>query len=279
MSPPDPFAACEALLRKADYDRYLAALFAPAAARPHLVALYAFNYEIARTAESVSQPVMGQIRLQWWREAIEELYAGRTRAHEVVTALGEAVRVHALPRALFDAVIDAREADLDEAPFADLASMQTYAEATSGHVMQLAARILGADGTMDAAAREAGIAYALTGLLRALPFSAARRHLVLPTGMLRAKGLSSDDIFAGEASPGLTAVIAAIAGAARAHLAAARALPAPRKFLPALLPAATAPFYLNVLTRPGFDPFRDASEVPVFRRQFAMLGGMMRGRA
>src|SRR4051812_33620013 len=67
------FASCEAMIRKADYDRYAAALFAPVDARPHLLALYAFHHEIAKTAERVSQPIAGQIRLQWWREAVEEL--------------------------------------------------------------------------------------------------------------------------------------------------------------------------------------------------------------
>ena len=278
MAPSDPFAACEALVRNADYDRYLAGLFAPVAARPHLFALYAFNHEIAKTAETVSQPVLGQIRLQWWREAIEELYAGRLRAHEAVRALGEAVRVHALPRVLFDAAIDARESDLEETPFADMASLEAYADATSGHLMRLAARILGVGDTMDAAAREAGIAYALTGSLRALPYRAARRHLMLPVDALRAKGLSQENIFAGEASASLTAAMAHIAEGAATHLAAARALGGPRKSLPALLPAASVPLYLGVLTRSGFNPFRDSVDVPVFRRQFAMLGAMLRGR-
>ena len=77
-------------------------------------------------------------------------------------------------------MIDAREWDLDEMPFQDMASLETYADATSGNVMRLAARILGAGERLDAAAREAGIAYAIAGLLRAMPYHAAERRLVLP---------------------------------------------------------------------------------------------------
>ncbi len=75
---------CARLLRRYDYDRFLTGLFAPAGRREALYAVYAFNLEIARTREAVSEPMLGQIRLQWWREAIEEIYAGRVRRHEVV---------------------------------------------------------------------------------------------------------------------------------------------------------------------------------------------------
>jgi phytoene synthase len=258
-------------LRTADYDRYLAALFAPAAARPHLLALYAFNYEVAKTAESVSQPIAGQIRLQWWREAIDEIYAGKTRAHDVAQALAGTIGAHGLPRAPFDALIDAHEYDLDEAPFADLASLEAYCDATAGNLMRLASRVLGAGDTADDAARHAGIAYALTGLLRAVPFHARARRLMLPEA-----GLNRDDVFAGEAD--LAAVFGEIAARAKGHLAALGKGRVSRRFLPALLPAAVVPGYLGVLTRHGFNPFRDVAEAPLHRRQWAMLAAMLRGR-
>src|SRR4029079_2898216 len=112
--PSDPFAFCEDLVRRIDFDRYLCARCAPERARRHLFALYAFNYEVAKTAESVTQPVAGQIRLQWWRDAIAEICAGNARAHEVASALAAVVNEHRLPQILFDALIDARENDLAE---------------------------------------------------------------------------------------------------------------------------------------------------------------------
>src|SRR5215470_10884870 len=115
--PADSFAACEALVRNADYDRYVSALFVPSERRAHLFALFAFNHEVAKTAESVSQPLMGQIRLQWWRDALDEIDGGRVRRHEIVEALAVTMQVHALPRALLDGLIDAHENDLLETPF------------------------------------------------------------------------------------------------------------------------------------------------------------------
>jgi phytoene synthase len=272
------FPFLEEPIRKSDYDRYAAAVFAPRGVRGHLLALYAFHHEIAKTAETVREALAGQIRLQWWRDAIGELRAGKTREHPVALALAEAFRAHDLPQILFDQMIDAREWDLDEMPFQDMASLETYADATSGNVMRLAARILGAGERLDAAAREAGIAYAIAGLLRAMPYRAAERRLVLPVASLRAACVSADDIFAGEASAGLSAVFAKMAEAARSHLRAAREISTPRKFLPALLPAALVPLYLKPLTDAGFNPFRDVVDVPIYRRQLAMLRASWRGK-
>jgi NADH dehydrogenase [ubiquinone] 1 alpha subcomplex assembly factor 6 len=273
----DHMQAVEALVKSVDYDRYLAALLVTPQARPHLFALYAFNYEVAKTAENVSQPVMGQIRLQWWRDAIEEIYAGSERRHEVVQALAEAIRAQALPRALFDALIDARESDFDEAPFADWTSLQAYADATSGNLMRLAARILGAGTGLDEAAGEAGIAYALAGLLRALPFHAAQRRLMLPAEAVRAVSLSKEQIFSGITDDKVSSLFASVATRARDHLRRARDLRVRRAFLPALLPAALVGVYLKRVTRPGFNPFRDSTEVAVYQRPLAMLGAMLRG--
>jgi NADH dehydrogenase [ubiquinone] 1 alpha subcomplex assembly factor 6 len=275
--PDAPPLSCEATVRNADFDRYLAALFAPALVRPHLFALYAFNYELAKTAETVSQPTLGLIRLQWWRDAIAELFAGHTRDHPTVRALGEAIIAHDLPRALFDELIAARENDLEESPFADIATLEAYANATSGHVMRLSLRILGADGSFDGTAGEAGIAYALSGLLRALPFHAAERRLTLPLALVGSADLAIEDIFAGRAGTNISKLIGTIAERARVHLRAASE-PIPRRFLPALLPAALVPLYLKRMMVSGFDPFRDLTDVAVPRRQFAMLMAMTRGR-
>jgi phytoene/squalene synthetase len=276
--PSDPFAACEDLVRRLDFDRYLSALFAPETVRRHLLALYAFNYEVAKTAESVTQPIAGQIRLQWWRDAIAEAYAGKPRAHEVATALSGVINQHRLPQALFESLIDARENDLAERPFATVAEWEAYADATSGNVMRLAARILGAGDSSDDVARPAGIAFGCTGLLRTVPFHAARQRLMLPAELLESAGVSERDILTGGTSEKISALIARTAGIARHHLDAARSRRVPRAILPAFLPAALVPLYLRAMTRSSFDLFRDPTEVPVYRRQFAMAGATLRRR-
>jgi 15-cis-phytoene synthase len=266
----------EALVRRHDPDRYFATLFAPAPTRPHLFALYAFNYEIARVGEAVREPMMGEIRLQWWREAIAGARDGRPREHEVARVLAEMFASAALPLELFDAMIEARRNDLDPSPFAELAALEAYADATSGNVMRLAARILGAGDSRDDLAREAGIAYALAGLLQAIPYHAGRGTVMLPRDMLEAESLSRDDVLAGK-SAGLRPVIESLAARARTRFAAARKLPRPKQALAAFLPAALVPLKLKRLTAAAFDPFRHKAEVPLHRRQLSLLSAALRG--
>jgi phytoene synthase len=270
-------AACEAIVRQADPDRYIAALFAPAEKRPLLFALYAFNHELARVGESVREPMMGEIRLQWWREAVEGARAGQPRAHDVARGLAEVFASADLPSDLFETMIDARAFDVGPETFATLEALEAYADATSANLMRLAAHVLD-DGAHDALACEAGIAYALAGILRAIPFHAARRKLFLPRDLLAAEGLAPEEVFAGRSGAGLTKIIGRIAGRAREHLKEARALPKPKAALAAFLPAATVPGYATTVTRSAFDPFRDPADVPLYRRQLAMLRANLRGR-
>ncbi|HSM95294.1 MAG TPA: phytoene/squalene synthase family protein [Rhizomicrobium sp.] len=263
-------------LRRTDEDRYHAALFAPAEKRKALFALYAFHHEVARVAESVREPMMHAIRLQWWREAVEGAREQKPRQHQTVTALAELFATHDLPVTLFDAIIDAREDDTAHIGFDDLDALESYADATAGNLMRLAARILGEP--HDELAREAGVAQALAGLLRAIPFHAARGKVYLPKDLLAEAGTSRDEILQTHSGKKLSPVVAKIADAARSHLAKAHGLEKPGGTLPAFLPASTAKLYLDRVTAPGFDAFKTPVEVPLYRRQLAMLRANWRGR-
>ncbi len=156
------------LVRQHDRDRFLTSLFAPAARRESLLALYAFNYEVAKTREPVGEAMMlGHCiaTLQWWRDSIAAIYDGApVRLHEVVEPLAAAIRGLGLSRGAFDRLIDAREADLADAPPADLAALESYAEESSVPLVLLALEALGARGpACDEAARGVGIGFALAG--------------------------------------------------------------------------------------------------------------------
>jgi phytoene synthase len=271
-------AECQETVRRFDPDRYFAALFAPDEQRPLLFALYAFNHEIARAADPVRTPMLGEIRLQWWREAVEAARDNHPRAHPASLGLAELFARAGPPLELFETLIDARAFDLDAEGFADLAALEDYAAATSGSLMRIAAHALDVDADADDIVRSAGIAYGLAGILRAVPHEAARRKLFLPRDLLAAEDLSTEDIFAGRGTEKLKRVIVRVAACALGHHATARKLPRPRQAFAALLPAALAPLYLKRLTRPGFDPFRDVSDVAQFRRQWTLLRASLRGR-
>jgi len=241
-----------------DHDRFLCALFAPEAEREDLFALYAFNQEVARIREAVSEPLIGQMRLQWWRDTMDAIYAGDAPRHHVALGLAEAVRRHDLTRAHFDRLIEARSGDLDDHAPPDTAALVTYAEETSATLTALSLEILGQrDGAAGEAGRNVGIAWALTGLLRSVPFHAGARRLYLPASLTREMGLDVAELFRRRSSPALAAVVCEIAQEARRYLSEARRLaPAvPRGALPALLPATLADGYLKRLSRGGFDPF------------------------
>jgi phytoene synthase len=232
-------------LRHHDRDRYQTALFAPAERRDALFALYAFNYEIARIRESVREPMLGLIRLQWWRDALDEIYAGKPpRRHEVVTPLAHAIAAHSLSKIHFITLLDARAQDMEELPPESLSALEDYAAATSGSLILLALEVLGArDATAAEAGRAAGIAYALAGLLVAAPFHAQRRRVYLPAALTAQHSVDLErSLFALKSSSGLAAAAREIADRARRHLDTARRQrgAVPRAAMPALLHAVLA---------------------------------------
>jgi phytoene synthase len=266
----------EDLVRRADPDRYFAALFAPADKRPLLLALYAFNVEIARVADTVREPMMGEIRLEWWRETLAGARQGMPRNHDVARALTQLFASVDLPAVPFEAMIAARSFDSSADTFADRAAVEAYCDATSGNVMRLAAHILG--GEDEVAAREAGIAYALAGILRSIPHHAARHKSFLPDSLMQAVDLTKEQLFAGHERGKVKAVVAQMALWAREHLTAARAVRVRREILPAFLPASLAPLFLRRVAKRNSDPTRHVHEVPIHRRQVRLLAAAMRRR-
>jgi len=227
---------CENQVKHHDRDRYLTALFSPADRRPGLFALYAFNLEVAKIREMVSEPLLGQIRLQWWREALEGIYGGAPRRHLVVEPLAETIHRYHLPQVAFEVLIDWRERDLnDEAP-ETLDDLIAYAAGTSSTLVSLALQTLGV-GEDEIAAHDTGyhvgIAWALAGLLRARPQHADQGRNYLPAGLV--------------ADYGEKGAIRHVAATALEHLSAARAARKnlPKAALPALLPAVLAGRHLR----------------------------------
>ena len=137
------YAYCEDLVRTADKDRFLASLFAPAELRRHLFALYAFNVEIARVREVVRTPMAGEIRLQWWRGALQGEGYGEVRANPVADALIDTMASYRLPVDPLLALIEARSFDLYDDPMPSLDALYGYARKTSSNLIELAAIVLG----------------------------------------------------------------------------------------------------------------------------------------
>lgn len=266
---------CLAELRAGDRDRYLAALAAPSSQRDALAILGAFNLELARVADTVSEEMLGFIRLQWWREALDEIESGRpVRRHLVATPLAELQHAQQLPIAWLRQMVEARESDFTANPAApeaagpgtDLAAVENYLDATAGNLIRLslvAGGVDPADQVVTQGARFAGIGYGLAGLIRACLYHAGAKRLMLPQAVLRRHGVDLGQLFdlRRELQRGgqLTAAITELARHAEAQLAALRALRPSRQALPALLPAVLARTQLRRLRRHGYDLFNHAA--------------------
>ena len=251
---------CAVRLRQFDRDRYLTALFAPRERRDALFVLYAFNLEIARIAEATTESLIGEMRLQWWRDVIADAYGGKAPHGDVVAeSLGEVIAAYGLTRRHFDRLLEARALDVERRPPASLEELKVYAEATSGGLQHLALEILGV-GEHSGAARAAsaiGIAWALTGLLRAVPFHGRAGRLYLPGNLIAATGIAPDALPLGQSTPAMTAVAKSLAEAARSalHQARQRKRDMPGDALPALMLGALADRYLARIAKAGYDLF------------------------
>ena len=270
------------LARAADYDRYLSAVFAPAGCREALFALIAFNHEIARIPEAVSEPMLGRIRIQWWREVVEAACAGEpTRRHEVALPLAAAIRAGGLERAAFDALLDAREGDLEREILSDLAALERYAAATGG---ALAALMLQAAGAREASAletaRRVGTAWALIGTLRAAPRAAAQGRVMVPADLLAGAGLVPEDVRAGRAFARWSAAAEPVGRRAGELLRTAREArrAVPRQGRGVLLIARLADLYRARLRAAEWDPRDPRVACGPLRKQTAMLAGAAFGR-
>jgi phytoene synthase len=251
-------------VRAHDTDRYLTALMAPRRVRGSLMALYAFNCELARIPGLVTEPALGEIRLQWWRDVLGHVDGKVTMAAPVADALGTAIATHDLPKPLLLGMIDARSADLDGGGFPDLPALKAYLYKSDGALFALSARILGADSAQAGrAANEAAVAFGLTNLMRVLPRDAAAGRVMLPLSMLDAHAIRPEQILAGKGDAELIPVLAELAGVARtardtAFQQIAELKPSARR---AFAPLELVESYLNVLEKPDHRVLQDIADI------------------
>ncbi|MBM3562319.1 MAG: squalene synthase [Alphaproteobacteria bacterium] len=259
------YAQCEELLRARDRDLWLACLFAPPDTRQHIHALYAFAHEASDVSSKVTQPLLGEMRLQWWIDALEgaATQGEGARANPVADALIDTIERFALPRDEFVALAEAHVFDLYDDRMPTWTALQDYCRATASAPMRWAARILGADLQAPSARAfdEAGVALGLTRIARAIADPDQRKFL--PDEALAREGDPTSE--RDQLRSGLKEMLRL----AQSHYAEARRLAvdlgASRA---ALLPAAATPLYLERLARSDYDPYRPTGEPSPLRRQW-----------
>lgn len=249
---------CADYTRRHDRDRFLCALFAAPEKREDLFALYAFNQEVSKTREMVSEIMLGHIRLQWWRDTLAEIGNGKVRQHEVVEPLAELINTGSVSISDVESIVAAREFDLEDRQPSDQDELDHYIDQTSGQVAMLGARVLGASGEeAEHAARLAGNAYGLVGIMRAMVFHGRAKRLYVPKDRMEHHKVTQGDIFEFRKKDEVRSLTRELAGLARARIKEARKY---RRALPeyahaAVLPIVLADGYLRKLEKAAFDPF------------------------
>jgi phytoene synthase len=267
------YAECEALVRAADRDRWLAALFAPADKRRHLLALAAYSVEVARVRAVVHEAMPGEVRLQWWVDAVEGIGHGHVSGHPVAAALLDTAERFSLSRPALSAMADARRFDLYDDPMPSLNDLEGYAGETASALMQLSAAVLcdGGDPRAADASGHAGVALTLIGVMRALPVEARRGQVLLPLDVLARHGADAALVRAARPTPPLSAALAELREHVRHHRDRARV--ALRGIEPHARPAfvvlGLVDPYLRALERQP-DPFGAVVDLPAWRKPLAL---------
>ncbi len=278
-----------AVARVGEPDRYLAALLAPEPQRAALLALAALAAELARIPDrAVREPYMGEVRLQWWRDALglgenKGEGAGERGGHAVAEAVGAAVRRYALPAALLDDMVEARALDLRPAAFQDEAALSDFLDKTEGALFALACRVVGlkAGLQVETACTAAGRAYGLARLLQRLPRTLALGRVPLPQTQIAAAGLSMHELLAGtNAGAAGGRLLQACFAQIRGNLAEARRLvrSLSRRQRVAFLPLALVGPYLRLLERQGVGALREERQIVPLTRVWAVAAAHILGR-
>ncbi len=271
---------CQINLRQRDPDRYFSCLFAPESTRQHLMALYAFSAEIAHIQESVKEPLIGEMRLQWWRDALDQQKSeaeSTVSTHPTALAINHTIESFSLPRSVFLNLIDARAFDIYQEPMPSLNELEGYCGETCSVLFQLAAMLLGGkvqpSHELSMAAGHGGVAYALTGLLRSFPWHIRRRRLYIPLDILDKAGVDLNQVVEGGDGLAMRQAMFMIKDIALEHLVAAegaiRQLPNPAAKI-AFLPLVLVRSYLRGMDKGDYDPFSTVVDVPQWRKQLKL---------
>jgi phytoene synthase len=264
------FAHAAEALRKGDRDRYLSTLVLDGAYRDAVTALYAFNADVASIRERVSDPVPGEIRLQWWSDALEGQGHGAVRQNPVADALLDTIERYNIPAGTLLRLIGARRFDLYDDPMPDLESFEGYAGETVSTLYQLAAMILNDGKTVETgdAAGHLGVAHAMIGHLRSFGYVSSQGRIVLPWSIMVANGVTEDEIFSGTASEGVVEALGQFAELAREHLHKAQAAIGvlPAQLRPAFAQIAVLDAQLSLYLKRSAGPFAVAPDEADWRK-------------
>ncbi|TDL17871.1 hypothetical protein BD410DRAFT_793908 [Rickenella mellea] len=284
----DPSAYCRDFVKRHDRDSYLTSLFFPKHLQNACFAVKAFYVELAMIQDIVSSPMIGQMRMQFWRDALKGMAEGKPPRHPIALALHEASEAANIPPYHLKRILEAREKDLDAPPHITMDTLLAHAESTSStlNYVLLSLLNLSSSETFSHAASHIGVAQTLVTLLRALPYHASKGRMVIPASITAKHGVNQEEVFRrGPEANGIEDAVYEFAVVANDHLLTARGMfkegesakmKVPSEAIPVILGAVPAVNYLSRLEAANFNAFepklqtRDSIRLPwqIWRSHF-----------
>lgn len=267
---------CYAIVKRLDPDRYFSALLADKQSQSAIMSIYAFAAEVAAVPSQVSEPPLGEIRLQWWQEEVEKLYSGKSTDHPVLSAVGPTIIRHDLPRHLFDKFIRATILDLYTTPVDSFQQLERHFDDKYGAIINLVTRVIDLDKALETSdlQEHAGRAIGYTYLLIQLPHHLHRGHTLIPLQLFSAHKTSLDKVLAApETSRALTLIQAELDHKARQNLKFLykEQFRLSKAVLNAFWPASMSELYLRRIKKRKYALARDRGHISQLRLQWFLL--------
>ncbi|KAJ7780669.1 isoprenoid synthase domain-containing protein [Mycena maculata] len=281
----DPATYCRGLVRKHDYESFLISKFWPPELQDGYFAIKAFSTELAMVQDNVSVATIGSVRMQFWRDAVRDIYADKPPRHPVALALHAATQAANLPAYHLNRIVDARDAELQADSYPSSDALVAHAESVSASVLYLLLALRGLGGPADLAhaASHVGTAATLATLLRALPHHALHRRLPIPLDVCARHGVQQEEVFRrGGAAVGVVDAVYEVAVLANDHLLTAREVfkgsggKVPAAAMPVFLVGVPVASFLGQLERVNFDGFSRQLAVRDWRLSWRIWSGYYR---
>ncbi|CAL4060580.1 unnamed protein product, partial [Meganyctiphanes norvegica] len=249
---------CLDSIRKYDYENFLATLLLPKGCRQSAIAVRAFNIEVAQIQDLTSEPLMAKMRIQFWRDTLDQIFAGKPPKQPIASELCRAIEKHKLSKRWLRNIINSREQQVDIKQYTNMAAVEEYSEKSNASLYYLLLQCLGIENIhSDHAASHIGKAEGIVKLLRGIPHHGVRRKVYIPRDLMLVHNVSQEDIFRGKREQKVKDLIYEIASLAHHHLEHARGFisDVPKESRVALLPGICTGAYLKALQMADFDIF------------------------
>ncbi|GIY09141.1 NADH dehydrogenase complex I, assembly factor 6 [Caerostris extrusa] len=249
---------CQSAVRKYDYENYLCTLLLQEPVKSAAFVIRAFNVEIAQVRDSVSTSSIGEMRMKFWKDALERTFAGNPPEQPVTQELAKIIRNNELSKSWFLRLITSRELLLHDKPFVTVKELENYCDQAVVSVYYL---ILQASGTSDVhcdhAANHIGKSQGICNFLRGIPFNASKGRFLLPLEIMSKYKISQEMLFREEQKKSLQDAVYELSSLAHQHLELGRKLSTdlPKHVKRIFLPAVATEAYLKTLQETDFDVF------------------------